>query len=126
MDLPLLLAGLLTALLAVGHLAGGLPYVLRPMLESSTPPMPRVVHHSTFHWVTILLFAAAGLYLVVGGGMLAESYDMTGFVSVGFLLFAVCQLVIALRSELERAWLQVWQWMVFAVIGALGLWGSVG
>lgn len=119
MNLWLLSAGVLTAVVAAIHLLLGHVDPVRPLLGSALAEIPKRTLHAVWHLVSVdlVLGASALLYLGVahpmGSGLLAA------VLAAHFGAYAAVFLVLALR--LDRPWrgLAMPQWLLLLPIAVL-------
>ncbi|HCE2112494.1 TPA: hypothetical protein NJ493_004505 [Vibrio parahaemolyticus] len=127
MNIFLIISGFLGLLTVIGHFIVGQKQFLSPMLDADIEPVAKNVMHSVFHYVSVFLVFSTFALLVSGFGLLrTESAEILClFIGVNYLLFAVWQILIALKSGLEKPLLKLFQWVFFVLISGFALMGSL-
>ena len=127
MNWLLIVSGLFAAFTTVGHFVIGSKRFLIPMLEASFDGVARKQMHSVFHYVSVDLVVSTVLLLAVGFGVdLGSGASLVvKFVALHYALYAVVQILVALTSGLDGAFLKLFQWVLFALIAVLGWFGRV-
>jgi hypothetical protein len=112
------IAGVVAAFVVVGHFAVGAKQFLKPMLEADFDPVARKVMHCVFHYVSVFIVLSCIALLALGTGMVVVEGGalLVRFIAVNFLLFAIWQIVLALRSGIAKPLTTFFQWIPFAII----------
>ena len=123
----ILIAGLLALATVLGHFAVGSKQFLKPMLAASFEPIPKKVMHCVFHYVSAYLILSAAALLLIGSGIWSGSGAMSVsvFVALNYVAFAIWQITLALKSEIENGIFKLFQWVFFVLIALFSLLGTV-
>lgn len=126
MNMYLLIAGVLASLTVIGHFAVGQKSFLRPMVTAEFDEVAKQVMHSVFHYVSVFLLLSALVLLAAGLGYLNTqvSSALAVFIALNYTLFALWQVIIALKSGLERPLAKLFQWVFFVLIAFFAIVGS--
>ncbi len=127
MNIFILVSGVFALLTVIGHFAVGQKQFLSPMLEADVEPVAKNVMHSVFHYVSVFLVLSTIALLLSGLGFVpVESASMLcSFIGLNYLAFAVWQILIALKSGLNKPLLKLFQWVFFILIGGFALTGTM-
>ncbi len=124
MNLLVFIAGIIAALATIGHFTMGTKLYLRPLLSSEVDPIVKTIFKSVFHYSSIFLLTSTIVMLNVGFrgvNCVYDSFLIMAFFSVNYLLMGIWQLIIALRSGIQKPLLSIFQWMLWLIIGGLVL-----
>ena len=126
MNWYLIISGLFAAFTTVGHFVIGSKQFLAPMLGASFDGVARKQMHSVFHYVSVDLVLSAVLLLGLGFGVdLGPGASLVvKFVALHYALYAVVQIIVALTSGLNQAFMKLFQWVLFAAIAVLAWIGA--
>ena len=122
----ILIAGVFALATVFGHFAVGSKQFLTPMLAASFDPIPKKVMHCVFHYVsTYLIFSAAAL-LLVGSGIWSGtgSTSVAVFIALNYTIFAIWQIVLALKSDIPNGIIKLFQWIPFVLIALFATLGT--
>ncbi|MEE8416946.1 MAG: hypothetical protein V3S05_11775 [Desulfobacterales bacterium] len=111
------IAGIIAAMTVVGHFTVGRKDFLMPLLDSSIDDVPKKVLHCVFHYISAFLVISTLALLAVGAGAKFKSgYTLlVDFIAIHYAIFAVTQLVIALRSKIPKPAFKLFQWIFFSL-----------
>ncbi|EHY0994012.1 hypothetical protein [Vibrio parahaemolyticus] len=120
-----IISGVFGTLTVLGHFFVGQKQFLSPALDADFEAVAKNVMHSVFHYVSVFLVLSTAALLISGFGLLPiESASvLCGFIGANYLSFAVWQIVIALKSGLDKPLLKLFQWVFFVLIGGFALAG---
>lgn len=121
MSWQLVAAGLLAALGAAWHGAGGERTILRDLRASQTPPLSKVLLRTVWHLLTLTLSATA-IWLLASGIAGPGTLGGERFIAALYAGYALVALVVA---AYRGALLKIPQWLLLGAIAALTWWGAV-
>jgi len=126
MNILIIIAGVIALATTVGHFTMGSKQFLLPMLAAEFDAVPKNVMHCVFHYVSAYLIISTMTLLAVGFGAWEGdgSAPLIDFIATNFAVFAIWQLVLAIRSNIPRAPVKLFQWMFFALIAIFALLGA--
>ncbi|WP_371185289.1 hypothetical protein [Thalassotalea maritima] len=127
MNLWFVLSGMLALFTVVGHFTVGKKQFLTPMLTANVPTVAKHVMHCVFHYVSVFLLLSTLVLLLAGFGVIsvASGKVLATFIASNYLAFALWQIIIALRSGLEKPLLKLFQWLFFVAIGGFAMHGAM-
>ncbi|MDO8925581.1 MAG: hypothetical protein Q7U94_01565 [Sideroxyarcus sp.] len=126
MNKPLLIASLLTALIAAIHLFAGGADVATPLLASALAEEPRLTLYAVWHLVTVtLVLSAIALYVSALPRHAAAARYLALFISVLWLCFGLVFLAVVSTQPGDGLLFKLPQWILFIPVGLLGLWGTL-
>lgn len=122
MNIPLLMAGILTAITALVHSIAGEITTVRPLVNAELQPVPKLELRAAFYIVTVHLFASTIMLFVLA---FAANRDvvMGRFLAIQFFGYGVAFLGLAVVKRVGL--FQVPQWIVFFLMAGLTYWGTV-
>ena len=123
MSAVLVVCGALTLALFGIHLVAGGRDCLAPMRAASFDAVARETLHVCWHAVTAVLLLGGICLLWAGVTESALADGAALLMSVLNLSFAGLFITIGSRSDVDRAWLRLGQWMAFLPIGIAGILG---
>jgi hypothetical protein len=128
MNWLLTISGLFAAFTTIGHFAVGTKQYLVPTLEASFDEVPKKVMHCLFHYISVFLILSAAVLLAAGFGLGlgGDSTPLIRFIAISYAAFAGTQIVLAVRSDIERAPLKLFQWTFFVLIAVFAWLGTRG
>lgn len=112
-----IIAGIIALFASIGHLTVGKKQFLRPMLDASFDVLAKKVMHTVFHYITVFLFLTAYILLmpgIRGENCAIDPTPVFGFLGMNYLLFAVAQIIIALRAKISL--IKMFQWIFWILI----------
>ena len=121
MDTLTFIAGLLAAFVVFGHFMMGIKSYLSPMLGADFEKIPKATMQSAFHYVSVFLVLAA-VTLILSGlkvAPLEKTNLLVRFIGLNYLLFALVQIIYALKNKVEKPLVKMFQWTLFLPIGVL-------
>ena len=125
MNVLLIISGFLALFATVGHLVIGGKSFLAPMLRAEFSEVPKRVMYCVFHFITVD-FALSALVLLGAGFDITFALDprlAVIAVIARFCLYAVVQIAMVLASGIDRGLIKIFQWVLFLIIAALGIFG---
>lgn len=120
MNFYAVLAGVIALFAFVGHITIGRKMFLHPMMEAGFDALPKKVMLTVFHYVSIFQFLSALMLIMPGIRGASCNVDPTplfGFIGLNYLVFAIGQVIIALRARISL--LKMFQWIFWILIGTL-------
>ena len=117
MNIYAVVAGVLALFAAIGHLAIGKKMFLNPMMHAEFDPLAKKVMQSVFHYISVFLFLTAYILImpgVRGADCAIDPTPVFGFIGVNYLLFAIAQIIIALRAKISL--FKMFQWIFWILI----------
>ncbi len=120
MNIPILLASLLSFLTLGAHISGGQPEIMTPVLDSELSNYLKAILMVIWHAITaILLINSAVLFF----SSLKKQYRITiiSLTSIQYLFWAALFIFYGIKN-LGTLW-PMPQWIAFILIPALALWG---
>jgi hypothetical protein len=127
MNVWLIVSGVLALFVVVGHFSMGRKNYLKPMLDASFDGIAKRVMQSVFHYVSVnlvlmtILLLAAGFGLDIQGG----SAVLVKFVAIHFALYAIIQIILAATAKIEKAFMKMFQWLLFLLIALFAWLGAM-
>jgi hypothetical protein len=127
MNIWLIVSGVLALFVVVGHFSMGRKNYLKPMLDASFDGIAKRVMQSVFHYVSVnlvlmtILLLAAGFGLDIQGG----SAVLVKFVAIHFALYAIVQIILAATAKIEKAFMKMFQWLLFLLIALFAWLGAM-
>ena len=124
MNIYVLVAGIIAAFAAIGHLTVGKKQFLLPMLSAGFDQVPKKVMHSVFHYITVFLVLSAFVLIMMGirgSGCMFDPTLLLGFIGLNYLMFAIWQIIIALSSGISL--LKMFQWIFWLLISIFSILG---
>lgn len=122
MNIPFLIAGILTAITALAHCIGGEITTIRSLYNTEINKVPRLELRAVWHMFSVQLFASAIMLFFF-------AFSVIGDVVIGrilALLFLSYGLTILITAFLMQVRLfQVPQWVVLFLIAGLTYWGTL-
>ena len=88
------------------------------MLQATFDDVAKNVMHCVFHYVSVFLVLTSITLLLLGFGIDFNS-DVSlliRLIAIHYAAFALVQIVIAFLSNVEKALVKMFQWMIFVVI----------
>ncbi len=127
MDGYILIAGFFALATVLGHFVVGSKQFLKPMLGASFDPIPKKVMHCVFHYVSTYLILSATALLLIGSGIWSGSGSaaVVIFIALNYVIFAVWQIVLAVKSDISNGLFKLFQWIFFALIALFALIGTI-
>jgi hypothetical protein len=128
MNWLLTISGLFAAFTTIGHFVVGTKQYLVPTLEASLDEVPKKVMHCLFHYISVFLILSAVVLLAAGFGigLGGDSTQLIRFIAINYAAFAGAQVVIAVRSDIERGPFKLFQWTFFVLIAVFAWLGTRG
>ncbi len=114
-------AAYLSVFMLVGHVVFGIPWYLRPVLESDVDAVPKTVAHAVFHYVTIVMLMSATALVAFSYDLFAVSPDVVRFIGSAYILFGLAQISLVITSNGFAGLAKIFQWTMFLPVGALAL-----
>ena len=123
----ILIAGVFALATVLGHFAVGSKQFLKPMLAAAFDPIPKKVMHCVFHYVSGYLILSAAALLGVGSGILSGSGStaLVIFIALNYVVFAIWQIVLAVKSGIPKGVFKLFQWVFFVLIALFAFLGMV-
>jgi hypothetical protein len=127
MNIWLIVSGVLALFVVVGHFSMGRKNYLKPMLDASFDGIAKRVMQSVFHYISVnlvlmtILLLAAGFGLDIQGG----SAVLVKFVAIHFALYAIIQIILAATAKIEKAFMKMFQWLLFLLIALFAWLGAM-
>jgi hypothetical protein len=127
MNVWLIVSGLLALFVAVGHFTMGRKSYLKPMLDASFDGIAKRVMQSVFHYNSVNLVLMTILLLAVGFGLDIQGGAtlLVKFVVIHFGLFAIVQIILAATAKIEKAFMKMFQWLLFILIAVFAWLGAM-
>lgn len=125
MNIYLLIAAVLASITCVGHFVMAKPQFLRPMLQADFDPTTKTLMHCVFHYVSIFLVLSTLVLFACGLQLVStmQTYALSLFISLNFMLFAIWQIYIGYFAEAKSARRVQFQWVFFIIISVFTLLG---
>ncbi|MBI5932779.1 MAG: hypothetical protein HY867_03640 [Chloroflexi bacterium] len=116
MNIPLLIAGILTAITALIHSIAGELTTIRPLVNAEIKQIPKLELRAAFYIVTVHLFASAVMLFILA---FATNHDivMGRFLAIQFLGYGAAFLGLAVIKRVGL--FQAPQWVVFFLMAGL-------
>jgi hypothetical protein len=114
----ILISGLATGFVNLGHFTVGRKDFLTPMLQADFAEVPKKVIHCVFHYVSVYVVLSFIVLIAIGLGISfgpAEAL-LVKFIAINYFLFAVTQIVIAATSNIPKGAIKLFQWILFLLI----------
>ena len=111
----------LSVFMLIGHLALGIPWYLKPVLQSDAAVIPKSVMHAVFHYMTVVMVMSASALVTFAHNLLTISPDVVRFIGIGYILFGLTQIILAVSSNGFKGLIKMFQWTMFLPIGILAL-----
>ncbi len=125
MNWMILIAAIAAAVTTMGHFFVGTKEYLKPMLASDLDAVPKKVLEAVFHYVSVfLLLSAAALFAIAFGVGGEGSAHVAKFIACNYALFAIWEIVIALKSGIDKALAKMFHWVFFVIIAIFAWLGS--
>ncbi|MFC2021429.1 hypothetical protein ACFLU1_06610 [Chloroflexota bacterium] len=126
MNWLVLISGLFALSAVIGHFTMGNQSFLKPMMDASFDEVPKKVMQSVFHYISVFLVLSAVVLILVGFGFIfnLSSNLLVRFIALNYLLFALVQLIIALKSSIPRPLTKLFQWGLWIVIAIFAWLGA--
>lgn len=119
MNIYAVIAGVLALFAAIGHLTIGKKQFLAPMMNAGFDQLAEKVMQSVFHYISVFLFLSAYILIISGvrgANCAIDPIPVYGFLGMNYLLFAIAQVIIALRAKISL--LKMFQWIFWILISA--------
>jgi len=125
MNFYLILAGVLTGSVLIGHLTYSKRQYLLPIQQADFDPVVKTVIHCLFHYCSIFMLLSSLILFACGFEAISymHSFGILIFIALSFGLFAIWQVYISFSSELEKPLRSLFQWLFFTAISAFTLMG---
>lgn len=114
-------AAYLSILLLIGHFTAGMNMYVRPMLQSNTEDIPKYVMYTVFHYMSSAMMLCSICLVVFAHARYVLSPDVIRFIGIFYILCAITQITIAIRSSGLNGLLSMFQWAMFLPVGILAL-----
>ena len=117
MNVYAVIAGVLALFASIGHLTIGKKQFLLPMMNADFDQLAKKVMQSVFHYISIFLFLSAYMLImpgVRGANCAIDPTPLFGFIGMNYLLFALGQIIIALRAKISL--FKMFQWIFWILI----------
>jgi hypothetical protein len=100
---------------------------LKPMLDASFDGIAKRVMQSVFHYNSVNLVLMTILLLAVGFGLDIQGGAtlLVKFVVIHFGLFAIVQIILAATAKIEKAFMKMFQWLLFILIAVFAWLGAM-
>jgi hypothetical protein len=127
MNVWLIVSGLFALFVVVGHFTIGRKSYLKPMLDASFDGVAKRVMQSVFHYNSVNLVLMTILLLSVGFGLDIQggSAVLVKFAIIHFALFAIVQIILASTAKIEKAFMKMFQWLLFILIAVFAWLGAM-
>lgn len=126
MNKPIILASLLTTLIAAIHFVAGGADVAAPLLASALADELRLTLYAVWHLVTVtLVLSAVALYVSALPRHAAAARYLALFISALWLGFGLVFLLVVFTQPGDGLLFKLPQWILFIPVGLLGLWGTL-
>jgi len=123
MNMLLIIAGLLSAFVVIGHFKFGINWYLKPMLDTDLELIPKATMQSVFHYVSVYLVLST--IVLLNGGFSLELFEsstiLIQFIGINFLAFTGIQIFYSFKNKVEKPLIKMFQWTMFLPIGILCL-----
>ena len=122
----IMIAGVFALGTVLGHFMVGSKQFLTPMLEAPIDPVPKKVMHCVFHYVSTYLILSASALLIIGSGFWSGSGSVAVaiFIALNYTIFAIWQVVLALKSGIPGGIFKLFQWIFFVLIAVFSFLGA--
>jgi hypothetical protein len=120
LNIPLLIAGILTAIAALVHGIGGEMSPIRPLIKTDLQQVAKTELRAAWYMVTIHLFASAIMLFLLAVDT-NQNLLMGKFLSIQFLGYGLAFLLLAIVTKIKV--FQVPQWVLLFLIAGLTFWG---
>ena len=114
-------AAYLSVFMLIGHLVVGIPWYLKPLLNSNADIIPKKVLHAVFHYITVIMVMSAVTLVAFAHNLLNLSPDVVRFIGIGYMLFGLTQIVLVVISHSFNGLIKMFQWTMFLPVGILAL-----
>ncbi len=114
-------AAYLSVFMLIGHIVFGMPWYLRPILNSDAEAIPKTVLHAVFHYMTAVMLMSAIALIVFSHDLFAISPDVIRFIGIAYILFGLIQIFLVIISSGFMSLTKIFQWTLFLPIGVLAL-----
>ena len=122
MNIPLLIAGILTILAAFVHSIGGEMTPIRPLANAELKEVTKLELRAVWYMVTIHLFASAIMLFILAFAVNREVV-MGRFLAIQFFGYGWAWLGLAMVKRVGV--FQVPQWVLLFLIAGLTYWGTL-
>ncbi len=122
MNLLVLVAGIISLIATIGHFTMGRKLYLRPLLKSELDPIVKTIFKSLFHYSSVYLLLSTFFLIrigIAGSKCLFDPFLVLAFICANFILMGVWQIILALRSGIEKPLANIFQWLFWLIIGGL-------
>lgn len=120
MNIPFLIAGILTAITALIHSIAGELTTIRPLIKTDLQQVPKTELRAVWYMVTIHLFASAIMLFTLAVDT-NQNFLMGKFLSIQFLGYGLAFLLLAIVKKIKV--FQVPQWVLLFLKAGLTFWG---
>ena len=128
MNYFILISAILSLAAVIGHFTMGRKDYLKPVLDSDIDIVPKKVMHSLFHYMSVFMVLSA-IILFSGSSQSCPLYDyvhnMIRFIGIVYAFFALTQFIIASTSGIPGGVIKLFQWVLWALISACAIFGTV-
>jgi len=122
LNIPFLIAGILTAIATLAHSIGGEITTIRPLVNAEMKDVPKLELRAVWHMLTIHLFASAIMMFFLAFSVIGDVV-IGKFLALQFLGYGLALLILAIVKQVGL--FQVPQWVLFFLIAGLAYWGTV-
>ena len=118
MNWMILVAGLASGFVNLGHFTVGRTDFLKPMLQADFAEVPKKVMHCVFHYVSVYVILSFIVLVGIGLGFSFGAADtlLVKFIAINYFFFAIAQIVVAASSGIPKGVIKLFQWIFFAGI----------
>jgi hypothetical protein len=120
LNIPLLIAGILTTVAALVHGIGGELSPIHPLIKTDLQQVPKTELRAAWYMVTIHLFSSAIMLFLLAVDT-NQNFLMGKFLSIQFLGYGLAFLLLAIVTKIKV--FQVPQWVLLFLIAGLTFWG---
>ena len=123
MNILILIAGLLSLFVVVGHFVFGINWYLKPMLKSEFEIIPKATMQAVFHYISVFLIFSSITLILIGLEeiSLVENFLLVKFIGVNYLFFSFVQIYYSFKNKVKNPLISMFQWTMFLPIGILCL-----
>ncbi len=123
MNMTILIAGLLSSFITIGHFVFGISWYLKPMLSADFEIVPKATMQSAFHYISVFMILSSIILTLIGFNEipLKESVLVVKFIGLNFILFTLVQIFYSIKNKIQKPLISMFQWTLFLPVGILCL-----